>query len=242
METANVELDAASARDHISLKPGPYVMVSMSDTGIGMDLETQGHLFEPFFTTKAQGKGSGLGLSTVYGVVRQSGGNIAVDSAPGRGTTFSIFLPRVAEAAEPVETFPTAQSAGKPLEGTETILLVEDEEAVRSLLCRSLQSKGYTVLEARLSSEALELVEQAERKVHLMLTDVVLPGMSGPELAEKVKAAHPGVKIIYMSGYADDTLDRHGMHEPGKHFIQKPFGAGDLVRKIREVLDAEESQ
>ena len=237
IETANVELDEAYVRDHVSMVPGPYVMLAVSDTGLGMDEQTQQHLFEPFFTTKERGKGTGLGLSTVYGVVKQSGGNIWFYSEPGQGTTFRIFLPRAADSVTPADNAQLPPEMTR-LEGTETVLLVEDEDAVRSLIRTSLQSKGYTVLEARLSSDALGILQEPGRQIDLVLTDVVLPGMSGPELAQSLRAIHPELKLLYMSGYTDDTLLRHGVLDPGNHFIQKPFRPDELVRKVREVIDA----
>jgi two-component system cell cycle sensor histidine kinase/response regulator CckA len=209
----------------------------MSDTGVGMSAETQEHIFEPFFTTKEPGKGLGLGLSTVYGVVKQSGGNVWVHSEVDRGTTFRIYLPRAEKVVTAFESAPRAPETQAPLEGTETILLVEDDEAVRSLLRTSLQSKGYSVLEAAQSNDALEILQQPGKPIDLVLTDVVMPGMSGPQLAETVKATHPDTKFLYMSGYTDDTLRRHGVRGPGSHFIQKPFRHDDLVRKIRELID-----
>ena len=234
IEAANVELDEAFARDHLSLAPGPYIMLAMSDTGVGMDAKIQERIFEPFFTTKERGRGTGLGLSTVYGVVKQSGGSIWVYSEIGRGTTFKIYLPRVDEVAKPA---PPAFELEKRLEGTETILLVEDAEAVRLLIRSTLKSKGYTVLETRHGNEALGILEQAGKPIDLVLTDVIMPGMSGRELAETVKKSHPDIRVLYMSGYTDDAVLRHGILEPGNHFIQKPFRPVDLIRKVREVLD-----
>jgi signal transduction histidine kinase/ActR/RegA family two-component response regulator len=242
IETSTVDLGAAYSSKRLGVTPGPYVVLAVSDTGVGMSLEIQEHIFEPFFSTKPKGKGAGLGLSTAYGVIKQSGGNIWVDSEIGHGSTFRIFLPRVAESVEAEPVTPPAQTKVTRLEGNETILLVEDEDGVRSLLRRALKSMGYTVLEARLSTEALDVLQQAGKPVDLVLTDVVMPGMSGPALAEKVKAVNPGVKLVYMSGYSDDTLLRHGLRESGEHFIQKPFGPADLIRKIREVLDAPEDR
>ena len=242
IKTSTVELGAAYSSKRLGVTPGPYVVLAVSDTGVGMSLEIQEHIFEPFFSTKPKGKGTGLGLSTAYGVIKQIGGNISVDSEIGHGSTFRIFLPRVAESVEAEPAAPPAQAKATRLEGNETILLVEDEDGVRSLLRRALKSMGYTVLEARLSTEALDVLQQAGKPVDLVLTDVVMPGMSGPALAEKIKAVNPGVKLVYMSGYSDDTLLRHGLRESGEHFIQKPFGPADLIRKIREVLDAPEDR
>ena len=240
IKTSTVDLGPAYSSKRLGVTPGPYVVLAVSDTGVGMSLEIQEHIFEPFFSTKPKGKGTGLGLSTAYGVIRQIGGNISVDSEIGHGSTFRIFLPRVAESVEAEPVAPPARAKATRLEGNETILLVEDEDGVRSLLRRALKSMGYTVLEARLSTEALDVLQQAGKPVDLVLTDVVMPGMSGPALAEKIKAVNPGVKLVYMSGYSDDTLLRHGLRESGEHFMQKPFGPADLIRKIREVLDAPE--
>jgi len=234
IETANVVLDEEFAHRHVSVQPGPCVMLAVSDTGVGMDIEAQSHIFEPFFTTKQKGKGTGLGLSTVYGIVKQSGGNIWVYSKPGNGTTFKIYLPRFEEAAEKVVTRP---SLGEIASGSETILLVEDEEQVRKIVREILQMQGYQVLEAAGGGEALLISEKHEGPIHLMLTDVVMPLMSGRELANKLGPIRPATKIIYMSGYTEDTVVHHGVLEPGVEFIQKPFSPDALARKVREVLE-----
>jgi two-component system, cell cycle sensor histidine kinase and response regulator CckA len=234
IETANIIHDENYASRHISMKPGYYVMVAVSDNGCGMDKETQSHLFEPFFTTKEKGKGTGLGLSTVYGIIKQSGGNIWVYSEPSQGTTFKIYLPRVEKTAtvyKPKASSPTAPG------GTETILLVEDEEAVRTMVSKILRNKGYTVLEAAHSEEAFEISERHEGPIHLMVTDVIMPQMSGPELAERLAPRLPEMKVLYMSGYPDNTIVQHGVLEPGTAFLQKPFTLNALESKVREVLD-----
>jgi PAS domain S-box-containing protein len=235
IETANVELDEAYARDHVAATPGPYVMLAMSDTGIGMDKETQAHIFEPFFTTKEKGKGTGLGLATAYGIVKQSGGDIWLYSEPDQGTAFKIYLPRVEEAAQPVE----AISTGAPLSGgSETILLVEDEEGVRDLAGRILELKGYKVITASNPTEAAQVCERHEGPIHLLLTDVIMPTMSGRQLAEHVAFLRPGLKVLYMSGYTGNAIVPHGILEEGIPFLQKPFTPDSLTHKVREVLDA----
>jgi signal transduction histidine kinase/CheY-like chemotaxis protein len=234
IETANVELDEGFARDHLYLAPGAYVMLAVSDTGDGMDRKTQQRIFEPFFTTKERGKGTGLGLSTVYGVVKQSGGSIWVYSELGRGTTFKIYLPRVDELASPT---PPTMEPEQRLEGTEVILIVEDAAPVRSLIRSTLQSHGYTVLEAGGSNEALAILQRDVKPIDLVLTDIVMPGLSGRGLAEAVKVVQPGMRILYMSGHTDDAVLRHGVLDGGSHFIQKPFRPVDLLRKIRHILD-----
>jgi PAS domain S-box-containing protein len=239
IETANGELDEAYADGHPVVNPGRYVKLAVSDTGIGMDAETKSHIFEPFFTTKEKGKGTGLGLATVYGIVKQSGGYVWVSSEPGRGTTFKIYLPRVEEAGESVQ-FPEA--AGHPIAASETILLVEDEEAVRALAARILQRLGYKVLESTSPEDALRISERHTDPIHLLVTDVVLPRMSGPKIAEHLTFLRPNMKVLYMSGYTDDTIVRSGVLEGTKAFLQKPFTPATLARKVREVLDASREQ
>jgi PAS domain S-box-containing protein len=239
IETANVELDEEYARLHMEVQPGPYVMLAVSDTGSGMDKETQSRIFEPFFSTKEEGKGTGLGLSTVYGIVKQSGGNIWVYTEPGQGTTFKIYFPRIEEAAEARKQ---EEASDKSFRGSETILLVEDEEMVRDLAYKVLAEMGYKVLAASNGEEALQICEQHKEPIHLMLTDVVMPKMSGRELAEGSVRWYPELKVIYMSGYTDSSVIRNGMLEPGVNFVQKPFTPLSLTKKVREVLDASESQ
>jgi len=235
LKTDNVELDEAYARAHVPTRPGSYVMLAIEDTGVGMDSETLKRIFEPFFTTKEQGKGTGLGLSTVYGIVKQSDGFIWAYSEPGRGTSFKIYLPRVEGQVSPtLEVIPTPAELPH---GTETILLVEDEEAVRNLVRTILQEYGYTVLEAYHGAEALRVAIRHEGPIHLLLTDVVMPLMSGRQLAEKLAPLRPDMKVIYMSGYTDHTVVHHGILEPGTTFLQKPFTPGALISKLREVLD-----
>ncbi len=238
IETQNIFLDDSYANQHADVQPGSYVMMAMSDTGTGMDRETQANIFEPFFTTKEKGRGTGLGLSTVYGIVKQSSGHIWVYSEPGRGTTFKVYLPLIEESSDATETpAPMAES----LRGHETILVVEDEDLVRRLACKILQSHGYTVLEAADASEALLKYEQHEGVIHLVITDVVMPIFSGRELAERLTPSRPEIKILYMSGYTDDAIVHHGVLDEGTAFLQKPFTPDALLRKAREILDAHRS-
>jgi PAS domain S-box-containing protein len=235
LETANVVLDSGYARQHLSFKPGSYVMLAVSDTGAGMDREIQSHIFEPFFTTKPQGSGTGLGLSTVYGIVKQSGGYIWVYSEIGIGTTFKVYLPRVDSVAEEE---PVAGALRPAKRGVETVLLVEDEEGVRALTRHVLKKSGYTVLEARDGTEALAISEEHGSSIDLLLTDVVLQHMSGREIAQQILKIAPGVRVLYMSGYTDDAVLRHGVLTEETFFLQKPFTTDGLIRKVREVLDA----
>jgi len=234
IETANVELDEAYAQTHYGARPGRFVMLAVSDTGHGMDADTQSHIFEPFFTTKEAGKGTGLGLATVYGIVKQSGGYIMVYSEPGEGTVFKIYLPRVEEAgAAEAEHQPSGPAPG----GNETILLTEDQDAVRVLVCKVLNSKGYKVLEASRGEEALSMARECPGPIHLLVTDVVMPAMSGRELARNLASFHPEIKVLYMSGYTGNAIVHHGVIEEGLAFIQKPFTPEALARKVREALD-----
>jgi CheY-like chemotaxis protein len=234
IETANVELDDNYASQHVGVQPGRYVMLAISDTGEGMDAQTQAHIFEPFFTTKEPGKGTGLGLSTVYGIVKQSGGNVWVYSEVGWGTIFKVYLPRVDEALEPVE--PSATRTVLP-QGTETVLLVEDEEMIRKAAREILQVSGYRVLEAASSKEALMLGQTYTEPIHMIITDVVMPQMGGRELIEKLMPLRPGIKVLYMSGYTDDAIAYHGVLEAGTAFLEKPFTVEALAHKVREVLN-----
>jgi len=234
IETANVTLDETFRRNPIGLKPGHYVMISMTDTGLGLTQKVKEQIFEPFFTTKEIGKGTGLGLSIVYGIVKQSGGHILVDSGLGKGTTFRIYLPRVDEVVGEVEE---KEVSGLPC-GNETILVVEDEEEVRKLTARILRKQGYNVLEASQGKEAFSLCEEQEGPIHLMVTDVLMPGLTGAELAKRFTQLYPEMKVLYMSGYTSDRFAiGHGNLEKGMEFIQKPFSIDRLAKKIREVLD-----
>jgi CheY-like chemotaxis protein len=232
IETTNVELDAAYASLHEDVAPGSYVMVAVSDSGLGMDETTRAHIFEPFFTTKPTGEGTGLGLAMVYGFVKQSGGHVEAYSEPGRGTTFKIFLPRVFDA---VVTAPVDDTATMP-KGHETVLLVEDEEAVRTLAGRVLQAAGYTVLSARNGPEAIRLADEHQETIELLATDLVMPRMSGLEVASQLTQTRPGIRILLMSGYPNEAAMRHGV-PPGASLLQKPFNAVALARAVRQVLD-----
>ncbi|PYO71389.1 MAG: hybrid sensor histidine kinase/response regulator, partial [Gemmatimonadetes bacterium] len=235
LETANVDLDAAYAQAHAPLAPGRYAMLAVSDTGIGIDAQVKAHIFEPFFTTKEKGKGTGLGLATVYGIVKQSDGSIWVYSEPGQGTTFKIYLPRVEAAAEPPAPKPMPPAS---VRGSETILLAEDEEAVRNLMRRVLEAHGYTLLVAADGQEALRLADGHKGPIHLLLTDIVMPNLGGRQLAERVVSARHATKVLYLSGYTDDAIVHHGVLEPGIAFLEKPFTPQGLARKVRELLDA----
>jgi two-component system cell cycle sensor histidine kinase/response regulator CckA len=237
IETANVELDETYAHRHIAVAPGRYVMLAVWDSGSGMDAATLKHLFEPFYTTKERGKGTGLGLSTVYGIVKQSGGSIWVYSELNQGTTFKIYLPRVDQPLELVKTEPTPATVAR---GSETILLVEDEEVVRSYIRAILQDHGYKVLVAQDGSEALRIALQHNGPIHLLLTDVVMPQMSGRLLVQRLSPLRPAMKVFYMSGYTEGAIVHHGVLEPGAAFIEKPFTIESLARKVREILDATE--
>jgi len=237
IETANAELDDTYVREHFPARPGSYVMLAVSDTGTGMSDEVQSHLFEPFFTTKEKGKGTGLGLATVYGIVKQSGGYIWVYTEPGHGTTFKIYLPRVAGAPAQRASGPKASPVGA---GTETVLLAEDEAAVRAVARHALERQGYTVLEASSGEAALDLAERHSGRIHLLLTDVIMPGMNGRALALRLSELRPDLRVVYMSGYTEEAITRHGVLEPGLTYVQKPFTPEGLARKVREVLDRQE--
>jgi len=234
IETANVYLDEEYARLHAEVQPGPHIVLAVSDTGCGIDSETIAHIFEPFFTTKEQGKGTGLGLAMVYGIVKQSGGHIWVYSEPDKGTTFKVYLPQVVEeaslSAEPsrAELLPS---------GKETILLAEDDEQVREIASRILSELGYRVIEATNGEEALKEISQSTIKIDILLTDVVMPQIGGKELSEHLRNERPGTKIAFLSGYTADAIVNHGVLDAGVPFLHKPFTPGELARKVREVLD-----
>jgi CheY-like chemotaxis protein len=234
IETSNVHLDDAYARGHVAVKTGSYVMLAVSDTGVGMSAETQARLFEPFFTTKELGKGTGLGLSTVYGIVKQSGGNIWAYSVLGKGTTFKVYLPCADGPAEPAISQVVVSTMG----GSESILLVEDDELVRKLAQEVLGRKGYRVISTGMIEEALQIAESRQSPIHLVLTDVVMPGMSGSELVTRIQLLRPEVKVLFMSGYADHAIVHHGVIEAGMFFLQKPFTPALLTQKVREVLES----
>src|SRR5580700_356975 len=237
IETSNVSLDEEYSRFHAPLRPGDYVMLTISDTGMGMDSETQSHIFEPFFTTKGL-KGTGLGLSTVYGIVKQSGGYIWVYSESGKGTTFKIYLPRVAETVEtPAKVVVAAESAATE-PGTETVLLVEDETNLRYLARQFLEKQGYRVVEAADGAAAIQIAVAHEGVIHLLLTDVIMPGMNGRELAQRISEIRPNVKVLYMSGYTENVIGTNGTLDAGVRLLQKPFTLRDLKSKVREVLDS----
>ena len=235
IETSNVELDQEHASSvPLGIKPGPCVRLSIRDTGIGMSLEVMERAFEPFFTTKEKERGTGLGLSTVYGIVKQSGGDVWVHSKVGKGTTFEIFLPK---AAETKDAFRPGVSPPLRLHGSETILLVEDEEAVRILTSKTLRNYGYQVLEAANGEQVIRIVENGHRKIHLLVTDVVMPGMSGREVAERISPLYPQLKVLYISGYTDSAIVHHGILDPGTALLLKPFKPEALAQKVREILD-----
>ena len=234
VETANIVLDDNFARGHVGVTPGPYVLLAVSDTGVGMSAEVQAHIFEPFFTTKEPGKGTGLGLATCYGIIKQHGGYIWVYSEVGQGTTFKIYFPRV---VEPLDEMPRYPDERELPQGSETILLVEDEPSVRALAVRVLRARGYAVLEAGNGAEALRVAQDYKGAIDLLLTDIVMPQMGGMALAEQLATLRPHVAIVYMSGYTDNTVVGYGRFEKGITFLQKPFSPGALARKVREVLD-----
>ena len=233
VETANVSLDDEYVREHAGARVGPHVMLAVSDTGEGMGPDVLPHIFEPFFTTKEVGKGTGLGLSTVYGIVRQSGGNIFVYSQPGRGTTFKIYLPRVDEPAPAVSEPPKRVVTS----GAETVLLVEDEPALRDLIKIALTANGFTVVDVPTPADALAASRTHSDRLHLLLTDIIMPGMDGPSLARQVLKERPDIKVLYMSGYATNFIMHDGVVDPGTNFLEKPFHPRALLAKVREVLD-----
>jgi CheY-like chemotaxis protein len=234
IETASVDVDEGFGDQHLGLKLGPYVLISVSDTGSGMDRETLKHIFEPFFTTKERGKGTGLGLATVYGIVSQSEGKIWAESRPGLGTTFRVYLPRITRSGEPEASTTSSESSNR---GSETVLVVEDENTVRLVTVGSLRKAGYHVLEASDGEEALRVASAHEGPIHLVLTDVLMPGIHGPGLVKRLEERRPAIRALYMSGHADDALLHHGILEGGLSFLEKPFTRKELTKKVREVLD-----
>ena len=238
VETSRVEIDDDYTSTHLNSQPGPYVMLAVSDTGAGMDAETRKHIFEPFFTTKEQGRGTGLGLSTVYGIVKQSGGSIWLYSELSQGTVFKIYLPIATPKDIELSTAPSPTTIPR---GTETILIVEDEPQIRQLAFECLTHCGYKVLPSANGVEALQLVDSTQQPIHLVVSDVVMPKMSGRELVQRIAEVQPLVKVLFMSGYTNDAIVNHGILEGGTWFIQKPFAFEALARKVREVLDSEEA-
>jgi CheY-like chemotaxis protein len=235
VEVTGVELDDAYCLSHVDSRPGPHVMLAVSDSGIGMASDVAARVFEPFFTTKERGRGTGLGLSTVYGIVQQWGGHIGVYSEPMKGTAFKVYLPRLARAADTPDAPST--STARP-SGKETILLVEDEDGVREVARETLQLYGYRVLEARDGMEALAIAERVQDPIDLLLTDVVMPHLSGGQLVQCLAGSRPSLRVLFMSGYPDDAVFRNGLLPAGAEFVQKPFSLEGLARRVREVLDA----
>jgi CheY-like chemotaxis protein len=236
IETANVILDDSYVSRHAEVQAGEFVLLAVSDTGVGMDERTLARVFEPFFTTKETGKGTGLGLSTCYGIVKQAGGSIWVYSEPGKGTTFKVYLPRTLQTPAP-SAEQTAQRKART--GSETILVVEDNDDVRAVAVESLRLHGYRVLEASSGEEALQLMSNLTEAVHLLLTDVVMPGMSGAELALELHQRYPHLKVLYTSGYTENVIVHHGVLNEGIAFLPKPYRPAELAQRVREVLDAE---
>jgi two-component system, cell cycle sensor histidine kinase and response regulator CckA len=234
IETSNATLDAEYAARHVSVLPGPYVMLAVTDTGCGMDEDTKARIFEPFFTTKPAGRGTGLGLSTVYGIVKQHGGNIWLYSEPGKGTTFKVYMPAVGGAAEAAVAAAPAAIQGK---GHETILVAEDDEPLLRLAHRALATLGYTVLQADRAATAIDIARRHKGPIDLLLTDVVMPDMNGRKLAETLRAARPGLRVLFMSGYPDGAITHNGMLEKGVAYVAKPFTTEAIARKVREMLD-----
>src|SRR5438552_12669881 len=235
IETRNATLDDTYAAQHVSVIPGEYVMLAVSDTGCGMDEKTKSRIFEPFFTTKPAGRGTGLGLSTVYGIVKQTGGNIWLYTEPGKGTTFKIYLPAIAALPEDIGKVAPVEAA-RP--GRGTVLVVEDDEQLRRLTHRALAAQGYPVLEADRGSTALDIARRHKGQIDLLLTDVIMPDTNGRKLAETIQAARPGLRVLYMSGYPDGAIASHGMLEPGVAYLAKPFTTEAITRRVREVLEA----
>ncbi|MCL4401150.1 MAG: ATP-binding protein [Acidobacteria bacterium] len=233
IETSNVELDEGYVRTHMAVRPGSYVLLAVSDTGVGMDSKTRARLFEPFFTTKGQGRGTGLGLSIVFGIVKQSGGNIEIYSEPNRGTSVKVYLPRVSKGTA-LDNEAVAHAAAK---GSETVLVVEDEDMVRRLVKETLEREGYKLLDASGPAEAQRIVRQYQGTIHLMITDVVMPKLSGRELAKRLSAERPDMKVLYMSGYTDNAVVANGVLNSEMAFLQKPFTPAALARKVRSVLE-----
>jgi CheY-like chemotaxis protein len=234
VETANIELDESYAMTRTPVRPGSYVMLAVSDSGVGMNEDTKQHLFEPFFTTKERGKGTGLGLATVYGIVKQSGGYIWVYSEPGHGATFKVYLPRT-DQQEEMKT--SGADDEEPGAGTETVLVVEDEEAVRFLTRVILERSGYRVVDAPNPQKAEALFDENSGLFDLLVTDVIMPGSTGPKLFERLARRRPDLKVLYVSGYTDDSIVHQGQLDPGVEFLQKPFTADALNRRVRQVLD-----
>ncbi len=239
LSVSRVTMDGSRALELDTAGPGPYCVITVADTGCGMDRETQDRIFEPFFTTKGRGKGTGLGLSTVYGILRQAGGSISVESEPGRGATFAAYFPYFEGAATVDRSRPAAIQTGR---GTETILLVEDEPGVRAIGKELLEMHGYRVLEAENGAEALDLARQFDGEIHLLVSDVIMPQVGGRELAERLTIARPGIQVLFVSGFTDDTISRHGVLDKGAAFLQKPFTLETLSQKIREILDSPETR
>ena len=238
IETSNVTLDDNHARLYGGVRAGEYVMLAISDTGFGMDAETQSHIFEPFFSTKGT-KGTGLGLSTVYGIVKQSGGYVWVQSEPGRGTTFKVYLPRIVETGELAAVRVPASPVPKKKHPVETVLIVEDETNLRRMTCHYLETQGYKILEAADGAAAVQICVAHSGPIHLLLTDVIMPGMNGHEVAKRVVSLRPNTKVLYMSGYTENAIGQNGTLDEGINLLQKPFTLQALKEKVREVLDVE---
>jgi CheY-like chemotaxis protein len=240
LATSNVEVAAGSAEDTSDRRAGAYVQLAVTDTGSGMSAEALEHLFEPFFTTKERGKGTGLGLATVNGIVYQSGGHIRVESEEGHGARFLVLLPQAGDKAEP-EPQPARPVRRQKAKGSEVVLLVEDENNIREPAVEVLQSRGYQVLAANDAKQALTVADTYPGPIHILVTDVVMPGRSGDWLAKQLAARRPGIRILYISGYPEDSIAHHGVLAPTQHFLQKPFPPGRFLEKVREVLEGAES-